>query len=502
MRRELRPHQKLAIEKIRESLRSGHRHLMLQLPTGSGKTRIASSIAESAHQKEKKVLFIVPALSLIPQTIREFESEGIYDIGVIQGQHEMTDWSQPIQIASVQTLMRRTMPDVDIIIIDEAHVWFKYYEKMFKWADDRKVPIIGLSATPYSKGLGRWYDDLIIGATTQELIDKQYLCDFKVFAPSHPDLSKVRTIAGDYHEGDMSKELDKPKLVADVVDTWLRLGENQSTFCFGVDRLHAKNIQEKFLASGVAAEYMDCFTSSEDREAIFKRFADGDIRVICNVGVLSLGVDQDVRCLILAMGTKSIIKFVQIIGRVLRIAEAKPFATIIDHADNHLRLGFVTDICIDELDSGETRQKKEMVDNIKLPKECPKCTFLRPARSLYCGNCGWKPEPKSGIVCEAGDLVEMARNPRSQAEIDFQAKRRFYGELRSLAAWKGYQSGWCANQFREKYGDWPEPAIKNAPKMEPSLGTLSWVKSRAIRFFKSKEREQRQLKAFVRPEMR
>jgi superfamily II DNA or RNA helicase len=121
-------------------------------------------------------------------------------------------------------------------------------------------PFIGLSATPWTPGLGRYFDDLIIAATTQTLISEGYLAPFRVFAPSHPDLTGVRTVAGDYHEGDLSGTMNNNLLVADIVDTWKQRGENRPTFCFAVDRAHAKNLQKKFTEAGVPTGYIDAYT--------------------------------------------------------------------------------------------------------------------------------------------------------------------------------------------------------------------------------------------------
>ena len=106
MNRKLRPHQSRAIEKLRKSLGSGKRRLVLQAPTGFGKTRLAAAIVEGALAKKKRVIFTVPALSLVDQTLKAFWEDGIRDVGVIQGTHAMTDWSRPVQVASVQTLQR------------------------------------------------------------------------------------------------------------------------------------------------------------------------------------------------------------------------------------------------------------------------------------------------------------------------------------------------------------------------------------------------------------
>lgn len=126
MKRELRPLQTKAIEMLRQSLGSGKRRPVLQAPTGFGKTRLAAAVVEGALAKHKRVIFTVPALSLVDQTVKAFWDDGIHDVGVIQGTNAMTDWSRPVQIANVQTLQRRPIPEADVVLIDECHRWFDF----------------------------------------------------------------------------------------------------------------------------------------------------------------------------------------------------------------------------------------------------------------------------------------------------------------------------------------------------------------------------------------
>ena len=380
MKRELWPHQRRAIEMLRQSLGSGKRRPVLQAPTGFGKTRLAAAVVEGALAKQKRIIFTVPALSLVDQTVEAFWNDGIRDIGVIQEMHAMTDWSRPVHVASVQTLQRRRIPEADMIIIDECHRWFDFYPKWMMDPAWQNRPFIGLSATPWTRGLGRYFDDLIIAATTQDLITGGYLSPFRVFAPSHPDLTGVRTVGGDYHEGDLCGVMNNAPLVADIVDTWQRRAQNRSTFCFAVDRAHAKHLQAKFAEAGVSTGYIDAYTSVTDRNEVKRQFHSGVVRVVCNVGCLTTGIDWDVRCIIFARPTKSEMLFVQIIGRGLRLAEGKEDCLILDHSDTHLRLGFVTDIHHESLDDGRARAKAKALDRIRPPKECPRCTFLKPPR--------------------------------------------------------------------------------------------------------------------------
>ena len=478
---ELRDYQSETITKLRHALATGSRRPVVQAPTGAGKTVIAAAIVKMAREKGKRIIFCVPALSLINQTVERFQQNGIHDIGVIQGLHEMTDYRQPVQVASVQTLMRREFAKADLVIIDEAHVMFKFYHEWFADPEWQDVPIIGLTATPWQRGMGKLWDRLIIATTTQELINMKHLSDFKVFAPTHPDLTGVRTKAGDYHEGDLANVMDKNTLIADIVSTWLEKGQRRPTLCFAVNRAHAKNIQTQFEDAGVRTAYLDAFTSLEERDAIARDFANGDTEVVCNVGVLTTGVDWDVRCIILARPTKSEILYTQIIGRGLRTARDKDCCIILDHSDTTLRLGFVTDIHYDELDDGRPKVKKEPREKKeKLPKECPKCAFLRPAKTRTCPACGFIAEAVDQVDQMDGELAELRRDgSRRKSEYSIQEKQQFYSELIGYAQEQGYKQGWAYWTYKDKFGVGPANNLHSRPEA-PSPSTLSWIRHRNI----------------------
>jgi superfamily II DNA or RNA helicase len=372
------------------------------------------------------------------------------------------------------------------VVIDEAHRWFEFYGNWMKDPEWSNVPFVGLSATPWTRGLGKYFDKLIIGATTDELIEARYLSKFRVFAPASPDLTGVRTVAGDYRDDDLSKAMDKTALVADVVDTWIIRGKGRPTLCFAVDRVHAKHLQQKFIESGITAEYIDAYTAAIERTAIAKRFHAGEVEVVCNVGCLTTGIDWDVRCIILARPTKSEMLFVQMIGRGLRTADGKDDCLILDHSDNHLRLGFVTDIHHEELDHGRERQKAEPKAAEALPKKCIKCAFLKPPKLLICPACGFKPEPKCKVVNEAGELVEFAARNVPMATTQ-QERIIFHAELRHIADQRGYKTGWAANQYKTKFGSFPPWAWNERPTCTPTATTLSWVRSRQIAYASAKE---------------
>lgn len=488
--RALRPHQANAIVQLRAALRSGSKRPILQAPTGAGKTVLAAAIIDLARAKGSRVIFTVPAISLIDQTAREFYAEGIRDVGVIQADHPMTDPSKPVQIASIQTLQRRTVPDADLVIIDEAHRMFAFTEEWMsrdEWVD---VPFIGLSATPWTKGLGRLYDRLIIAATTAELIKAGFLSDFRVFAPSHPDLSGVKTVAGDYHEGQLAEVMSERTLVADVVSTWQAKGEGRPTLCFAVDRTHARTLQAQFEQAGISCGYVDANTPLDEREIVRKKFSRGDYKVVCNVGVLTTGVDWDVRCIILARPTKSEMLFVQIIGRGLRTAPGKDHCLILDHSDTTLRLGFVTDIHHHKLDDG-TIQKSESGPEERTapkPKECPRCHYVRASKIPSCPQCGYVPERSTEVETVDGELVDLSEQRKANRQ-DWAEKVAFISQVKAYALVKGKSEGWVAHKYRTKFGVWPnDPKVKYAkPAASVSPEVRSWLKAQGIRWAKSQE---------------
>jgi DNA repair protein RadD len=485
----LRDDQTAAIDKLRDAIREGCKRIVMQGATGYGKTIVAASIIQSARAKGKKILITVPTIALVDQTVQAFWDEGIRDVGVIQANHGMTDFSQPVQVASVQTLQRRAIPEADIVLIDECHVQFKFFEKLILGEDRREIITIGLSATPWARGMGKYYQRLIVVGTTADLIERDILSPFKVFAPSHPDLKGVRSIGGDYHEGDLADRMNKAKLTADIVETWKQRGENRPTICFAVNRAHAKALAEQFVACGIGAASMDCETPSTDRAAIRRAFLREEIKVVCNVDVIGTGVDwPEVSCVIYARPTKSEIRFVQNIGRALRRSDGKSEALIFDHSDTHLRLGFVTDIHYEELNNGAPALKDES-EEPALPKECPQCQYLKPPRRAVCPNCGFKCEAHVKIEVNKGEALSEFTDTKkaSKAIAKYGDKRTVYGMLSQYAARRSYKSGWAANKYRDLFGVWPR-GMDDAPRWEPTPALASWIRSTQIRFAKGKAR--------------
>ena len=457
---ELRDYQVKAVHDTRRAASKGS--VILQLPTGAGKTVVAGDMIKRALSKGKKAAFLVPYISLVDQTWQSFVKQGIRDIGVVQADHMLYDPLAAVQVCSVDTLARRRIfPDVDLVIVDEAHRRSSFIHSWMK----QGVPFVGLTATPWAKGMANHWDALVIGETVRGLIQRGYLSDFRVFAPSSPDLTGVKIVAGEYHQGQLYTKVSNSTLVASIVDTWLEKSTQEKTILFAVNRTHAAELQGSFIAKGVNAAYIDALTKPDEREIIRQKFHSGEVDVVCNVGCLVAGVDWDVRTLVLATPTRSDIKYVQMVGRALRTAPGKEYALILDHSDTTQRLGFVTDIHYDSLCDGSPKNTEKQEREEKLPKPCPKCGALK--TTAVCPHCGYKYTPSSHVETEEGELVEV-KAPRFTKE----RRQEIYSMFLHYARQKGYKDGWAYHKTKEMTGDAPDR--RTAPK-EPDAKVKNYI---------------------------
>lgn len=388
------------------------------------------------------------------------------------------------------------------ILVHNSHY---QYGIIYRWMERcPKTTFVGLSATPWARGMADHYDDLVKPASIGDLIDCGDLCDYRIFAPSRPDLSKVRVVAGEYVEGELSAEMSRKEIVGDVVRTWCDLGEDRPTLVFAVDRGHASVLHDRFESVGVRSAYIDANTRMEEREEIIRRFHDGDIRVINSIDTMKAGIDLDVRCIVYARPSKSEIAYVQAIGRGLRNADGKDHLLVLDHSNCTLEMGTPRDISFDRLRSARAKNNVERAlgDRAKKePKECPKCHTISDSRTRECMNCGHVFKLASSVREREGELVDISlRNAdeaakerrRANRVWDKIAKAYFFGELQTIAAAKGYKSAWAAWKYRERFDVWPnDPEIRGARLQPVSPETASWLRSMQIKQAKSKEKAER-----------
>lgn len=491
---ELRPHQLKAKADLYAALRAGEKRIVMQAPVAWGKTAFAASVIMDGLKGGRRAIFSAPALSLIDQTVERFYEYGINDIGVMQASHPMTAPHRPVQVCSTQTLARRQIPDGNIVLIDEAHM---QHESVYRWMNDpdwADVPFVGLTATPWARGMGRHWKHLLVASTMADMAEQGWLKKLRYFSPMQIDASEVKMVAGDYHEGQLSAASSTKTILANTVQQWMEKAHDRATIAFCVDRAHAQAMQARFIECGIPCDYIDANTDGEERKAIGKRMERGQTRVTVSVGCLIAGLDWTfVSCVLFARKTKSPMLWVQGIGRGLRLHPGQEDCILLDCAGNS-HLGHPFDIHFDKLDDGskkakEARKKEE--EKIREPKCCPKCGALRPVGIRVCPECGFTPQLQSTVVELDGDLSEIGRGGKAKKKdpVSHEDMQEWYSSLLAIQEERGYKKGWAANNLRDKFGEWPEKLnLHDAALDFPSPMVSSWVKHRIIKFAKGKSK--------------
>jgi DNA repair protein RadD len=322
------------------------------------------------------------------------------------------------------------------------------------------------------------------------LIEQKHLVKSKIYAPVNPNLIGVRTVKGDYHEGQLAERMDTAKLVGDVVTHWHKYGERRRTVAFACSVGHSIHIRDEFVKSGVCAEHLDGSTPMAERDAILARLASGETEVVTNCMVLTEGWDMpEVGCCILARPTKKMGLFRQMIGRVLRPADGKTDAAVLDHSGAVFRHGLPEEhvewtLSPDKKAHSETHQKRLRRDAPAL-LECSQCTALRTA-GQPCPACGFLPKRPAQFVAHVDGELGLVRSGKATAtKYDPQMRQMWHGMLIQIGQTRGYKPGWAAHKYKEKFGAYP--GWGNIPEpIPPSPEVMSWVRSRQIAFAKGR----------------
>lgn len=485
----LRNYQDAARQQIYSAFGQGHRRVICKMPTGAGKTALAGSIISMEQKIGNRVAFVVPFLSLIDQTVERFREYGLHDLGVIQGDHPLRNPDASIQICSAQTLIRRSFPsDVQTVVVDEAH---KQFSQLNEWITS-KDRVLGLTATPWAKGMSQVWDKLLCPVTINELTESGYLVPVKALVPdARPDLTGVKykryDWGKDYDQKALSERMREPQLVGDIVNTWTSHSDCSKTLIFAVDREHARSLQQEIQQNDLECGYVDAYTDREERQRLAEMLMDGRLNAIVNIATMTTGVDFDVRTIILARPTRSKMLYQQIVGRGLRPAADKEYLLLLDHSPSTQNLGLVSEIDADgqHLDEGEAERRRVTRDEPKR-RECRECGAVQPKRATSCPFCGHVPERlvKTAYLRNAdGKLAEYQVADELDGELS-----RVYDELRSFGANRAYKPGWAWHKFKEKTGLTPPKSWGGdyvcLPDTQIRAETRSWVKSTQIRWAK------------------
>ena len=514
----LRDYQTDAVSRLRAGIVSGHKRLLLSAATGSGKTVIAADMIRRCLDKGKRCAFLAERRILVEQTARRLQSEGL-PVGIVM-RGSMQGKTLPVQVCSQQTLEARNQwPDHDLIIVDECHMQRK---RVTNWIRRELLPhqvAIGLTATPFDKGLGSTYTAPVTVRPTNQLIDEGWLIPLRVFACNAMDMSGARpSSSGEWKGRDLT---ERGKLiVGDIVSTWTEktralFGGAAKTLVFSATVEHGRDLRDAFRGAGYRAEqisYLD--QNSQHRETAIESFRTGAIDVLISVDVCSRGFDvPDVRVLVDAHPYRNAIgAYIQMIGRVMRPSGGKredgEYGVILDHTgvtqgkpdelSNYVRfygrMMQFFETGIDRLvPDGGTLDVLSGATTDRQPWEC-ECETLNDWASVKCVLCG-TPRPKkhherglgagngSGVTVVGGQVEEVGSIGRqdgkgSAGEWTANASETWRQLcLQAVLRGKTGESGkrFALALYREAVGRWPKWGIAFDPALQENAEAREWT---------------------------
>jgi superfamily II DNA or RNA helicase len=390
----LRPYQVRAISELRAVYQSGRRAPVLVLPTGAGKTVVASEIIRSAVARGNRVLFLVHRAELLSQSVAKLEGAGVTNLRIIQAGADLGSPIAPVAVASIPTLTRWTsrQPEAELVIIDEAHhVAAKTWRRL---ADHyARSMLLGLTATPQradSKPLGDIFDSIVVGATVKELTDLGALVPCRVYAPPC--------------------DLDAKQLALSPVAAYQQHAEGERAVIFCVTVEHAERVAAEMNAAGIATGVVHGEMAPPARASTLKALADGSLRAVASCHVLTEGFDcPPLSVCILARKPKPTGLYLQMVGRVLRPAPGKTHATLIDlcgSAHDHGPPDLDRDYSLDG--HGISKPDRDAI------RQCASCGAVFKAGPVGCPLCGVEmPRKPMTMPVDTGlGVVDLATLPR------------------------------------------------------------------------------------------
>ncbi len=464
----LRDYQIASLDKLRAGFAAGHRAQLLYAPTGSGKTETAISMLNATAEKNNRVAMIMDRRVLCNQTSSRLEKYGI-DHGVLMAGHWRYKTEKLIQICSAQTLEARgAFPGLKLMIVDECHTTRASVKEFIE--NHPEVKVIGLSASPFTDGLGTIYSNIVNATTTRELVDSGMLAPLRVFISKEIDMTGAKKVAGEWSQKEATER--GVKITGDIVAEWVKktheiFGGPKKTIVFCAGVAHGESLSREFAQAGynfVSISYKDDDEYKQDAINDFSK-PESDIHGLIATDILTKGFDQaDVMIGISARPfTKSFSSHVQQMGRVMRPHADKTAAIWLDHSGNFLRFRDQWEALycegVDHLDDGVEKSKPEPTDIQKEAAKCPKCGAIWPSNSDICSHCGMVRVRKNEVEVVAGEMLELTPSaPKEKFSSEY--KENYYHCLLGNLHAKGKNEGRAYHLYREKFG--VAPAWKKA----------------------------------------
>lgn len=337
---ELRDYQVEAVEAM-INMKDGMRGIV-NAPTGAGKTIIMAKYCQL--QSDMRILVVVDAEELVKQTKDKMSNFiSTEEIGLIQSD-KYNQVDRRITVGMRQSLLHPKSDrvtnilehgQIDVLIIDECHIAPTSQMKLIELLNPGIV--IGLSATPYSDLEEVYKDREIYSIPIMKLIKEGHLCQPRAFtAYSDVDLSNIKTTLGDFNQGELAEAINIESRNKLIVDKWKEVASDRKhtiAFCASIE--HAQQLSEEFNKAGIPASNLDSTFSNKDRKEVIRKYEAGEIKVVCQIGIMVKGYDfKPTDCILLCKSTSSLMYYQQSVGRGLRAIEGKEDCLVIDIVDN------------------------------------------------------------------------------------------------------------------------------------------------------------------------
>lgn len=427
---QLRDYQVRDVARIRAALRTGRKSVIYVAPCGAGKTVMFCDLARRVVEKSKNVLILVHRRELIEQTVKALHEASI-EPGIIAAGVPAC-YSRKTQVASVQSLARRSIPFIPhLIIVDEAH----HVAAKNTWArvisNYPNAYRLGVSATPCrldGRPLADAFDRMVLGPTYEVLRNGGFLTRLKAWAPPTVDVTGVGVRGGEFIASQVLERCNASRVTGDAIEHYKLLGSGRRAVLFDISIDSARRRAIAFREAGFTAEAIDGTLTQQQRAAAVARFRGGDTQVLCTVDLVSEGFDLPaIEVGISLRPTLSLSLWMQQAGRLLRPSPGKRQATLIDHAGNTLRHGFPDDERPWSLDRALSRAKEPGAPGLRL---CLKCFAVARPWMKVCPECGEPFPVKPRIIEEEPGL--LSEISRIQAHESAQAFKRAQGRARTL----------------------------------------------------------------------
>lgn len=486
-----RDFQVTAHDALRQGFREGHKNQIIMAPTGAGKTYLGLRVCNEAIQRGKRAVFLCDRTTLINQTSAVADRYGMINHGIIQANHWRRRPDELLQIASVQTIAKRQFwPQVDVLVVDEAHTTYKAWTE---FAKETNAVVIGLSATPFTAGLGKIFTNLVNATTMYDLTQIGVLTPMRIFSCHKPDMTGAEIKGGEWT--DKAAEERGMEIIGDVVADWHKHGDNRKTIVFGATIKHCEELCRQFINAGVMAAVFTSETTDRERELLLQEYRkpDSHLKVLISVEALAKGFDvPDVGCICDARPLrKSLSTAIQMWGRGLRSSPEtdKKDCYLLDFSGNIIRFfADFNDIYfngLDKLDDGDKLDKKIRTAEEFEKKGCPRCGYT--PYHKRCMACGYEKVSKQISEALPGHMKEIYIGEGNSKKKLADNAEHLWNQVCAYAriySKPEKQSGRAWHLYRQITGQETKWSFARAPQVEITRNVLNKIKAMNIAYKK------------------